>query len=42
MWMQRCWVGSQEGRMVKDVDAIVLGRVYGRNDAEGCVCNGVG
>ena len=40
--MQWCWVGSKEGRMLKEVDAMVLGRVKERKDAEGCGCNGVG
>ena len=35
-------VGSKEGRMLKDVYAMVLGRVYGRKDAEGCGCSCAG
>ena len=42
MCMQWCWVGSKEGWMQKDVDAVVLGRVSGRKDVEGCGCRSVG
>ena len=42
MWMQLCWVRSKQGSMLKDVDAVVLGRVSGRKDVEGCGCHSVG